>query len=218
MRIGIIGTGMVGQTLGTKLVALGHQVMLGSRSKDNEKGTAWAQQAVPGGSTGTFAEAAAFGEVVLNATGGTVSLAALRAAGAEHLAGKLLIDVSNPLVFGPDGVVTLDPVNTDSIGERIQREFPDARVVKALNTLNCALMVEPAKLAGEHNLFIAGNDAGAKAETVALLGEFGWPAEWIVDLGDITGARATEMMMPFWLRMMGHFGSAEFNYSFQRAK
>ncbi|MFI9365796.1 NADPH-dependent F420 reductase [Kitasatospora sp. NPDC053057] len=218
MHIGIIGTGMVGQTLGTKLVSLGHQVMLGSRGKDNEKGLTWAEQAGPGGSTGTFAEAAAFGEVVLNATGGTVSLAALRAAGAEHLTGKLLIDVSNPLVFGPDGDVTLAPVNTDSVGEQIQREFPGARVVKALNTLNCALMVEPAKLAGEHNLFIAGNDADAKAETVALLGEFGWPAGWIVDLGDITGARATEMMMPFWLRMMGHFGSAEFNYSFQRAK
>ncbi|MFD5465340.1 NADPH-dependent F420 reductase [Kitasatospora sp. NPDC127059] len=215
MRIGIIGTGTVGQTLADKLVSLGHQVTLGSRTKDNEKGRAWAEQAGPAGGTGTFAEAAAFGEVVLNATGGTVSLAALRAAGAEHLAGKLLIDVSNPLVFGPEGV-TLAPVNTDSVGEQIQREFPGARVVKALNTLNCELMVAPGRLAGEHNLFIAGNDAGAKAETVALLGEFGWPAEWIVDLGDITGARATEMMMPFWLRMMGHFGNAEFNYSFRR--
>ncbi|MBD0691093.1 NADPH-dependent F420 reductase [Streptomyces sp. CBMA123] len=215
MRIGIIGTGTVGRTLADKLVSLGHQVTLGSRTKDNERGLAWAEQAGPDGSAGTFAEAAAFGEVVLNATGGTVSLAALRAAGAEHLAGKLLIDVSNPLVFGPEGV-TLAPVNTDSVGEQIQREFPEARVVKALNTLNCELMVAPGKLAGEHHLFIAGNDADAKAETVALLGEFGWPAEWIVDLGDITGARATEMMMPFWLRMMGHFGSAEFNYSFRR--
>ncbi|MER6303372.1 NAD(P)-binding domain-containing protein [Kitasatospora sp. NPDC001539] len=217
MRIGIIGTGVVGQTLGGKLISLGHRVTLGSRDKDNEKALAWAGQAGPDGHAGTFAEAAAFGELVINATGGTVSLEALRAAGAEHLSGKLLIDVSNPLVFGPDGGVSLDPVNTDSVGERIQREFPEARVVKALNTLNCALMVEPAKLTGEHNLFIAGNDAGAKAETVALLGEFGWPSEWIVDLGDIAGARATEMLMPFWLRMMGHFGDAEFNYSFRRA-
>ncbi|MEU4114973.1 NAD(P)-binding domain-containing protein [Kitasatospora sp. NPDC028055] len=215
MRIGIIGTGMVGQTLADKLVSLGHQVALGSRSKDNEKGLAWARQAGPAASCGTFAEAAAFGEVVLNATSGTVSLAALRAAGAEHLAGKLLIDVSNPLVFGPEGV-TLAPCNTDSIGEQIQREFPEAQVVKALNTLNCELMVAPDKLAGEHNLFIAGNDDAAKAEAVALLGEFGWPADWIVDLGDITGARATEMLMPFWLRMMGHFGDAAFNYSFRR--
>ncbi|WP_030230847.1 NADPH-dependent F420 reductase [Streptomyces sp. NRRL S-350] len=216
MRIGIIGTGMVGQTLGSKLVSLGHQVTLGSRSKDNEKALAWAAQAGPDAHCGTFAEAAAFGEAVLNATGGTVALAALRAAGAEHLDGKLLIDVSNPLVFDPAGQVSLDPVNTDSVGERIQREFPGARVVKALNTINCELMADPGRLTGEHNLFIAGNDAAAKAETVALLGEFGWPAEWILDLGDITAARATEMMMPFWLRMMRHFGNAEFNYSFRR--
>lgn len=217
MRVGIIGTGMVGQTLGSKLVSLGHQVALGSRSKDNENGLAWAAQAGPGGRTGTFAEAAAFGEVVLNATGGTVSLAALRAAGAKNLQGKLLIDLANPLVFGPDGQVTLDPVNTDSIGEQIQREFPAARVVKTLNTINCELMVAPQKLPGEHNLFVAGNDEAAKAETVALLGEFGWPAEWIIDLGDITGARATEMMMPLWLRVMGRLGTAEFNYLIQRA-
>ncbi|WP_030062380.1 MULTISPECIES: NADPH-dependent F420 reductase [Streptomyces] len=216
MRIGIIGTGMVGQTLGSKLVSLGHEVTLGSRRKDNEKGSAWAGQSGPGAHAGTFAEAAAFGDVVLNATGGTVALEALRAAGAEHLAGKLLIDVSNPLVFAPDGQVTLDPVNTDSVGERIQREFPEARVVKALNTLNCDLMVEPGRLTGEHNLFVAGNDAGAKAEAVALLGEFGWPAEWIIDLGDVSAARAMEMLMPFWLRMMRHFGDAEFNYSFRR--
>ncbi|MFJ8623952.1 NADPH-dependent F420 reductase [Kitasatospora sp. NPDC093550] len=216
MRIGIIGTGVVGQTLGSKLVSLGHQVTLGSRDKDNEKGLAWAAQAGPDAHAGTFAEAAAFGEVVLNATGGTVALAALRAAGAEHLAGKLLVDVSNPLVFEPGGQVTLDPVNTDSVGERIQREFPEARVVKTLNTVNCEVMVEPGRLSGEHNVFVAGDDAAAKAEAVALLGAFGWPAEWIIDLGDISGARAMEMLMPFWLRMMRHFGDAEFNYAFRR--
>ncbi|MFJ9608782.1 NADPH-dependent F420 reductase [Kitasatospora sp. NPDC101176] len=218
MRIGIIGTGVVGRTLGSKLVSLGHQVTLGSRSKDNENAAAWAEQAGADGHAGTFAEAAAFGEVVLNATGGTVAVEALRAAGAEHLAGKLLVDVSNPLVFGPDGGLTLDPVNTDSVGERIQREFPEARVVKTLNTVNCAVMVDPGRLAGEHNVFVAGDDADAKAETVALLGEFGWPAGWVIDLGDITGARATEMMMPLWIRMYGILGTGDFNYAFQRAK
>ncbi|MGV9264814.1 NADPH-dependent F420 reductase [Kitasatospora sp. NPDC003701] len=218
MRFGIIGTGQVGQTLADKLVALGHEVTLGSRSKDNEKAVAWARQAGPNGHQGTFADAAGFGPVVLNATGGTVALEALRAAGAERLAGKLLVDVSNPLVFSPGGEVTLDPVNTDSVGERIQREFPDARVVKALNTLTAPLMVDPGRLPGGHNLFIAGNDADAKAETVALLGEFGWPAESVIDLGDITGARAMEMMMPLWLRLMGAFGTTEFNYSFKRAE
>ncbi|MQS10851.1 NADP oxidoreductase [Streptomyces kaniharaensis] len=216
MRFGIIGTGMVGQTLADKLVSLGHEVTLGSRTKDNEKALAWAGRTGPNGHCGTFADAAAFGEVVFNATGGTVSVAALQAAGAERLAGKLLIDVSNPLVFSPEGELTLDPVNTDSVGERIQREFPEARVVKALNTVNAAVMVEPGRLSGEHNLFVAGNDEDAKAEVIALLGEFGWPAEWIIDLGDITGARATEMMMPFWLRLYRHFGSGEFNYAFRR--
>ncbi|MFF3110337.1 NADPH-dependent F420 reductase [Kitasatospora sp. NPDC057904] len=216
MRIGIIGTGVVGQTLASKLVSLGHEVTLGSRTKDNEKGLAWSAAAGPHGHCGTFADAADFGEVVFNATGGTVALSALRAAGAERLAGKLLIDVSNPLVFSPEGELTLDPVNTDSVGEQIQREFPAARVVKALNTMNVAVMVDPAVLPGEHNLFVSGNDDAAKAEAVALLGEFGWPAEWIIDLGDISGARATEMMMPFWLRLYRHFDTGEFNYSFKR--
>ncbi|MER7701338.1 NAD(P)-binding domain-containing protein [Kitasatospora sp. NPDC097605] len=218
MRYGIIGTGGVARTIADKLVALGHEVTLGSRSKDNEAGAAWAGQAGAGGHHGTFADAAAFGEVVLNATPGTVAVEALRAAGAEHLAGKLLIDLSNPLVFSAEGEVTLDPVNTDSVGERIQREFPRALVVKTLNTLTAPLMVDPARLEGEHNLFVAGNDADAKARTVALLGTFGWPAEWVIDLGDITGARAMEMMMPFWIRMMRALGTTEFNYAFKRAR
>ncbi|MFG3054108.1 NADPH-dependent F420 reductase [Kitasatospora sp. NPDC048239] len=217
MRFGIIGTGVVGQTLADKLVALGHEVTLGSRTKDNEKGAAWAEQAGPSGHSGTFADAAGFGEVVLNATSGTVALAALRAAGAEQLAGKLLVDVSNPLVFSPDGEVSLDPANTDSVGEQIQREFPQTRVVKALNTVTAPLMVDPARLPGEHNLFIAGDDDAAKAETTALLEQFGWPAGSVIDLGDIKGARAMEMMMPFWIRLMRSFGTAEFNYSIRRA-
>ncbi|MGW4898174.1 NADPH-dependent F420 reductase [Kitasatospora sp. NPDC004240] len=216
MRFGIIGTGTVGRTLADKLVALGHEVTLGSRTKDNEAGTAWAEQAGPAGHTGTFADAAEFGEVIVNATGGTVSLAALRAAGAERLAGKLLIDVSNPLVFSEEGALTLDPVNTDSVGERIQREFPQARVVKALNTVTAPVMVDPARVPGEHNLFIAGDDPAAKAEATALLAEFGWPAGSVIDLGDIGGARGMEMMMPVWIRLMRAFGTADFNYSIVR--
>ncbi|MFB7469793.1 NADPH-dependent F420 reductase [Kitasatospora sp. NPDC056184] len=218
MRYGIIGTGGVARTIADRLVGLGQEVTLGSRSKGNEAAAAWAEQAGPHGHHGTFAEAAEFGEVVLNATPGTVAVEALRAAGAGHLAGKLLIDLSNPLVFSPEGELTLDPVNTDSVGERIQREFPEALVVKTLNTLTAPLMVDPSRLEGEHNLFVAGNDADAKARTVALLGTFGWPAEWVVDLGDITGARAMEMMMPFWIRLMGAFGTTEFNYAFKRAR
>ncbi|MFB7620754.1 NADPH-dependent F420 reductase [Kitasatospora sp. NPDC056181] len=217
MRFAVIGTGMVGQTLADKLVALGHEVMLGSRTKDNEKAVAWAEQAGPNGHHGTFADAAGFGEVVLNATSGTVSLAALRAAGADRLAGKVLVDVSNPLVFSAEGELSLNPVNTDSVGEQIQREFPQARVVKALNTLSAPVMVDPGRVPGEHNLFVAGDDAGAKAEVVSLLQEFGWPAGSVIDLGGIASARGMEMLMPFWIQLMRAFGTTDFNYSFKRA-
>ncbi|WP_329493787.1 NADPH-dependent F420 reductase [Kitasatospora herbaricolor] len=217
MRIGIIGTGTVGRTLAGKLVSLGHEVTVGSRTKDNTAATTWAEQAGPRGHGGTFADAAAFGELIVNATAGTVSLKALQAAGADALAGKILIDVSNPLVFSPEGEVGLDPVGTDSVGERIQREFPQARVVKALNTMSAPVMVEPGRVPGEHNAFVAGDDPDAKAEVVALLEQFGWPAGSVLDLGDIKGARGMEMLMPFWLRLMGHFGSTDFNYSLRSA-
>ncbi|BAJ26666.1 MULTISPECIES: NAD(P)-binding domain-containing protein [Kitasatospora] len=218
MRIGIIGTGAVGQTLGGKLVALGHEVTLGSRSKGNAAAEDWAARTGPLAHPGTFAEAAAFGELVINATSGTVALAAVELAGADNLAGKTLLDVSNPLVFGPDGQVTLDPVNDDSVGERLQRALPDTKVVKALNTVNNEVMVDPGRVPGEHQLFIAGDDADAKARVTALLGEFGWPADAVLDLGGIDGARALEMLMPFWLRLMRHYGHADFNYAIRTAR
>ncbi|MEV6208192.1 NAD(P)-binding domain-containing protein [Kitasatospora sp. NPDC051914] len=217
MRFGIIGTGTVGRTLATKLVALGHEVTLGSRTKDNTAALAWADQSGPHGHAGTFADAAEFGEVVVNATAGTVSLDALRLAGAERLAGKVLIDVSNPLVFSPTGEVTLAPVNTDSVGEQLQREFPETRVVKALNTLSAPLMVDPGRVPGPHQLFVAGDDAEAKTLVRGVLEQFGWPGEDVVDLGDITAARGVEMLMPFWLRLMRHYGHTDFNYSIRSA-
>ncbi|MEU2632362.1 NAD(P)-binding domain-containing protein [Kitasatospora sp. NPDC007106] len=217
MRFGIIGTGTVGRTLAAKLVALGHEVTLGSRTKDNTAAVSWADQSGPNGHAGTFADAADFGEVVINATAGTVSLPALRLAGAERLAGKVLIDVSNPLVFSPTGEVSLEPVNTDSVGEQIQREFPETRVVKALNTLSAPLMVDPGRVPGPHQLFIAGEDPEAKALVRGVLEQFGWPGDQIVDLGGISAARGTEMLMPFWLRLMGHFGHTDFNYSIRSA-
>ncbi|AUG81531.1 NADP oxidoreductase [Kitasatospora sp. MMS16-BH015] len=218
MHFGIIGTGTVGRTLASKLVSLGHEVTLGSRTKENETALAWAEQAGPYGHSGTFAEAAQAAEVVLNATSGTVSLQALRLAGAENLAGKVLIDVSNPLVFSATGELSLDPVNTDSVAEQIQREYPEARVVKALNTVNCAVMVDPGRVPGEHNLFVAGNDPVAKAQVTAVLEQFGWPAGSVLDLGGVEAARGLEMLMPFWLRMMGQLGHADFNYQIRRAQ
>ncbi|MCM2417609.1 MULTISPECIES: NADPH-dependent F420 reductase [unclassified Streptomyces] len=216
MRYAVLGTGEVGRTLAGKLVALGHEVTLGSRTKDNPAALAWAQEAGPGGHHGTFADAAAFGEVVVNATGGMVSLQALEAAGAANLAGKLLVDVANPLAFAA-GEMVLDPVGSDSLGERIQRAFPQARVVKTLNTVNSAVMVDPSRVPGEHVLFLSGEDTAAKEQTAALLAEFGWPRERVVDLGGITSARGTEAYLLLWVKAMGALGHADFNVTLQRA-
>ncbi|MEV4560225.1 NAD(P)-binding domain-containing protein [Kitasatospora sp. NPDC049285] len=217
MRIGIIGTGTVGQTLANKLISLGHEVTLGSRTKENAAANDWADRAGPYGHAGTFADAADFGELVINATSGTVALSAIGMAGPERLAGKTLLDVSNPLVFSPTGELTLDPVNNDSVGEQLQRALPDTSVVKALNTVTAPVMVDPGRIPGEHNLFVAGDDVDAKAKVKALLEEFGWPAEAILDLGGIDAARGMEMLMPFWLRVMQHYGHADFNYAIRTA-
>ena len=206
MKVGVLGTGSVGRTIGTKLVELGHEVTMGSRSATNEHAAEWATSAGAGASHGTFAGAAAFGELVFNCTSGTVSLEALGAAGEENVSGKVLVDVSNPLDFSKGRPPTLSVCNDDSVGEQIQRAFPDAKVVKALNTMNAAIMVDPASIPGEHNVFMCGNDDGAKAQVSELLQSFGWPAERIVDLGDITAARGPEMYLPLWLRLMGAVG------------
>ena len=206
MKVGVLGTGSVGRTIGTKLVELGHEVTMGSRSAGNEQAAEWAASAGAGASQGTFADAAAFGELVFNCTPGTVSLEALGAAGEENLSGKVLIDVSNALDFSKGRPPTLSVCNDDSVGEQIQRAFPDARVVKALNTVNAAIMVDPASIPGEHDVFMCGNDDDAKAQVSEVLQSFGWPPERIVDLGDITAARGTEMYLPLWLRLMGAVG------------
>jgi 8-hydroxy-5-deazaflavin:NADPH oxidoreductase len=196
MRIGVLGTGMVGRTISGKLEALGHDVRVGSRTAGDGKVV--------------FADAAAHGEVLFNCTAGSGSLNALAAAGEENLAGKLLIDVSNALDFSGGGPA-LFTTSTDSLGERIQAAFPAARVVKALNTMNCTVMVDPGLVPGDHVVFVCGNDDAAKDEARELLGEFGWPAERIVDLGDISAARGTEMYVMLWVLLMRTTGSATFN-------
>lgn len=210
MRIGILGTGIVGQTLGRRLVQLGHQVTIGSRKATNEKAAKWVAEVGAGGSSGTFADAAANAELVLNCTGGSVSLDALRQAGAKNLAGKIVIDVSNPLDFSKGFPPTLTVCNTDSVAEQIQREFPDVKVVKSLNTMNAGVMVNPELVPGEHDVFVSGNDAGAKAEVADLLRSFGWRN--VIDLGDITTARGAEMILPIWLRLMGTLNTPQFNF------
>jgi hypothetical protein len=211
MKIGVLGTGMVGPTIGTKLVELGHEVMMGSRSKDNEKAAAWAKSAGPKASHGTFADAARFGEVLFNCTNGMASLNALKLAGAENMKGKILVDIANPLDASKGMPPTLSVSNTDSLGEQIQRAFPDTKVVKTLNTMNCRIMVNPSLVRGDHDVFVSGNDRAAKERVKDILTNgFGWKS--VVDLGDITTARGPEQLLPLWLRLMGTFGNPNFNF------
>src|SRR5881394_172132 len=182
MKIGILGTGMVGNALGTKLVQLGHQVMMGSRTAKSDAGQEWLRSVGGKAHIGTFADTAAWGEIVLDCTNGANSLTALRAAGADNLRGKILIQVGNPLDFSKGMPPTLTVCNEDSIGEQAQREFPDTRVVKALNTVNCEIMIAPSRVPGEHDLFICGNDAAAKGKVAGWLSEwFGWKPANIID-------------------------------------
>jgi 8-hydroxy-5-deazaflavin:NADPH oxidoreductase len=198
MRIGVLGTGMVGRAIAGKLAELGHDARVGSRTAGDD--------------SVTFADAAAHGELVFNCANGAASLDALTAAGADNLDGKVLIDVANPLDFSGGGPA-LFTTSTESLGERIQAAFPGARVVKSLNTINCNLMVDPASVPGDHVVFVAGNDDDAKARARELLGEFGWPDERVIDLGDITAARGTEHYLMLWLRLMGVAGGPNFNIS-----
>ena len=211
MRIGVLGTGSVGNALATKLVELGHEVRMGSRDAGNEKAVAWADRAGESASYGTFADAAEFGELVLNCTAGAASLEALEQAGEDELRGKVLIDVANPLDFSRGMPPTLTVANDDSLAEQIQRRFAETRVVKAFNTMNHLLMVDPSRVPGEHDLFMCGDDDGAKAQVRELAESFGWPSERIVDLGGIDGARAQEMYLPLWLRLFMTFGTRDLN-------
>ncbi len=211
-NIGVLGTGSVGNTIGTKLVELGHNVMMGSRSIDNEKAIAFVDSHKGKAKNGTFADAAAFGDIIFNCTKGEVSLDALRLCGADNLRGKVLIDVSNPLDFSKGMPPSLNPVNTSSMAELIQSEFPETRVVKALNTMWCGIMVNPALVGGgDHHTFISGNDDASKKIVKELLITFGWFENNIIDLGDITTARGTEMYLPLWLRIYGATKSGAFN-------
>ncbi len=213
MKIGIIGSGMVAQTIGSKLAERGHEVKLGTR--DPEKLTEWQTQTGPAAQVGSFAEAAAFGEIVFNCTSGGASLEALNGAGEENLNGKILVDVANPLDFSQGMPPTLSVCNTDSLAEQIQRTFPQARVVKTLNTMNANIMVNPALVSGEHDVFISGNEAEAKTTVSNLLkDEFGWSS--VIDLGDISTARSTEMLLPIWLRLFGALQTPNFNFKIVR--
>ncbi|MCQ3938894.1 MAG: NADP oxidoreductase [Chloroflexi bacterium] len=213
MKFGVLGTGMVGLAISSRLAELGHEVMIGTRdtSKSADKLTS-RNEAVK---AGTFAEAAAFGEILFNATNGAGSLEALKLAGESNLNGKTLVDVSNPLDFSKGMPPALFVMNTDSLGEQIQRAFPNVRVVKTLNMVNANIMVKPREVGGgDHDMFVCGSDADAKEAVMGILREFGWMR--ITDLGDITAARGMEMYLPLWLRLWGALGTGLFNVKIVR--
>lgn len=211
-KIAVLGTGMVGNTIATKLTELGHEVMMGSRTPDNEKALSWANSHGNRASSGTFAEAAAFGEIIFNCTRGEHSLEAIRMAGLENFSGKTLIDIANPLDFSQGMPPSLIPSlsNTNSLGEEIQKLLPEANVVKTLNIVNCEVMVDAQKSGGAPSMFISGNNPEAKEEVKEILKQFNWTD--IIDLGDITTARGTEMMLPVWIRTWMATGNGYFAF------
>lgn len=226
MKIAVLGTGSAGRTVAAGLAKLGHEVVIGTRDpkstlsqqEPSAMGTPpfaqWHTQHVDVALAG-YSEAAAAAELVVNLTNGLRSLEALAAAGAGNLSGKILMDIANPLDFSKGYPPSLNPVDTDSLGEQIQRAFPDAKVVKTLNTMNAGMMVNPGRLAGgEHSAFVSGNDPDAKKAVTSLLQSLGHRD--VIDLGDITTARGAEMMMPVWLRLAGTLGTYDFNFKIVR--
>ena len=215
MNIGVFGTGTVGQTIGGKLVELGHTVKMGSRSASNEKAAEWVARQGATASAGTFAEAAAFGELLFNCTNGNGCMDAIGSAGEDNLRGKVLVDVTNPLDFSNGFPPSLTICNTDSLAEQIQRAHPEVRVVKSLNTVTAAVMVNPGMLPAETDIFVSGGDAAAKAEVTTILRDwFGWKS--VIDLGGVTTARAVEAYLLLWVNLMGPMGSPFFNFKLIR--
>ncbi|MGA9748529.1 MAG: NAD(P)-binding domain-containing protein [Nocardioides sp.] len=208
MRIAVLGTGPAGRTVAGGLAGLGHDVTLGTRDPAATRARAdWSD--VPGAALASFAEAATDVDLVVNASSGTASLAVLDLVGADLLEGAVLLDLANPLDFSAGFPPTLSVKDTDSLAEQIQRAHPGTRVVKTLNTMNAALMVDPRSLAdGDHTVFVAGDDAEAKVVVTALLTELGHTD--VLDLGDLTAARGLEMVLPLWVRLMGTLGGAHF--------
>ncbi len=226
MRIGILGTGIVGQLLADAFAAGGHEVMVGTRNPEATLARTepdmygrppfrvWHDEH-PGIALGTFAEAAAHGEVVVNATNGAATLDALRTAGEENLDGKVLLDAANPLDFSKGMPPSLFVCNTDSLAEQIQVAFPGARVVKSLNTMTASVMVDPRGLGdGDHTVFVSGNDADAKGSVSDLLLGLGWAD--VIDLGDITTARGAEMVLPIWVSLFGVLETPRSNFKIVR--
>lgn len=215
MKIAVLGTGPVGSNIASKLIELGHDVKMGSRTPDNKLAAEWVAKSGAKASQGTFSDAASSAEMIFNCTNGAHSLEALNAAGAENLKGKVLVDVANPLDFST-GTMKLTVNNTDSLAEQIQRAFPEAKVVKTLNTVTKDLHTNPSALQGEHDVFLNGNDKQAKDKVAELLRSFGWKS--IVDLGGIETARGTEAMLLMLMPVGKAFPDEYTNYKIVHSK
>ena len=229
MKTTVLGTGMVGQTIASRLLELGHKVTMGTRNPEETK-----QRTEPNQMTGksfsdwykeheavslkSFSESVVDAELIINATSGKAAIEVLEKVGKKNLDGKVLLDIANPLDFSNGMPPSLFISNTDSLGEQIQKEFPELKVVKSLNTMNTFIMMHPESISGDHNVFVSGNNANAKEKVISLLKSIGWKQETIIDLGDITTARGTEMLLPIWLRLWGALGHANFNFHIQQTK
>jgi predicted dinucleotide-binding enzyme len=190
---------------------------MGSRTAGNERGLAWAKKCGQNASAGTFIDVSGFGDVLFLCTKGEFAVDVVKSIGDDLLAGKVLIDVTNPLDFSNGMPPTLFVSNNDSLGERVQRAAPRARVVKSLNTMNCELMVDASKVKGNHSVFVSGNDPDAKNTLTKILTEdFGWNQANIVDVGDISSARGTEALLLLWTRLYAALGTSKFNFHIAR--
>lgn len=212
LDIAVLGTGPVGRAVAGRLAQLGHSVTVGTRDPGGTATRAdyagWAAEH-PQVRLATFSDAASGADLVVNASGGDVALGILESAGTQNLAGKVLLDISNPLDGSAGFPPTLFVKDDDSLGEMIQRAHPDARVVKSLNTMNNSLMVDPQRLGEDSTVFVSGDDAEAKATVVQLLRQLGHGD--VIDLGGIDTARGPEMWLPLWIRINLALGGNDFN-------
>lgn len=230
MNISVLGTGSVGQALSAKLISLGHKVFMGTRNIENSKNKTepdgWGNPAIgtwlknnPEVQLCTFKESVQKGtDLIVFAMNGNAALDCLHSVGEDLLNGKTMIDISNPLDFSKGFPPSLTICNTDSLAEQIQTKYPKLKVVKSLNTMSNPVMVNPALIPGEHSVFVSGNDETAKSRVISLLNSFGWKNENIIDLGDLTTARGTEMLLPVWVRLFGKLQTPLFNFNVNIAK